>query len=87
MYIWVVRDGFGEDIDYFTTAEGAYSYMESELNRWSIEYPLDIPDSLAYTFKKRLYNEFKENSSRFEVGDLDTTMDWFLKAIRVEVKE
>lgn len=87
MYIWIVRDGFGEDIDYFTTAESAYSYMEAEVNRWNDEYPLDISDSLAYILKKRLYNEFKENSSCFEVGDLNTTMDWFLKAIRVEVKE
>ena len=87
MYIWVVRNGFGDDVDYFTTAEGAYSYMASELSRWNDEYPLDVPDSLAYALQRRLDNGFKENSSCFEVGELGTTMDWYLKATRVEVKE
>ena len=93
MYIWIVKDGFGENLDYFATAEGAYSFMESEIDRWNDEYPLDIPDSLAFVFKKRLYNDFKENNSCFKAGDCfkvgeyGADMDWCLKAIRVEVKE
>lgn len=86
MHIWIVKDGYDDIVDYFATAEGVYSYMEAEVNRWNDEYPLDIPDSVAYLFKKKLYNAFKNNNSYFEVGEREI-MDWYLKAIRVEVKE
>lgn len=86
MYIWVVKDGYNEVVDYFTTAEGAYSYIESELNRWNIEYPNDVNDSLAYMLKRKLWNEFKEDSSCFDLG-ITGLEDWYLYARRVEVKE
>lgn len=86
MYIWIVRDGFGEDVDYFATAEGAYSYMDAELERWNYEYPNDVTDSMAYILRRKLWNEFKEDSNCFDAG-ITGSEDWFLKAIRVEVKK
>jgi len=86
MYIWVVKDGYNEVVDYFATAEGAYSYMESEIVRWNIEYPNDVTDSMAYMLRRKLWNEFKEDSNCFDTGIIRTD-DWYLCARRVEVKK
>ena len=86
MYIWVVKDGYNETIDYFATAEGAYSYMEAELERWNCEYPNDITNLVAYILRRKLWNEFKEDSNCFNAG-ISGSEDWFLCARRVEVKK
>ena len=86
MTVWIVRNYEDELVDIFKTKEGAYSYLEAELERWNDEFPTDFDDFTYGCCKEILFNSYIDQRKILYAG-LSNDDGFYLEAYEFEVKE
>lgn len=87
MKIWIVKDYEEQIVDIFKTKEGAYAYLEAELERWNTEFPNNFNNFTYGCCKEVLFHDYVDQMRVLRAGLPNNDEGFYLKAIEFEAKE